>query len=89
MTAYQELFLQSYTNSSNFMQVKEMSYQFFYKYCISSNKTTVAGGDYFFVQLTKWGDYFREGEYSRQAIISNKALRKLCPKYFDCVIISH
>ena len=40
----------------------------------------IAGGDYFFTQ--KGGNYLREGDYSRKAIISNIAHRKLCPKYF-------
>lgn len=30
----------------------------------------------------KGGGYFKEGEYSREAIISNNAQWKLCPKYF-------
>ena len=35
----------------------------------------------------KGGGYYKEDEYSREAIISNNAHWKLCPKYF--VSLSH
>ena len=34
-----------------------------------------------FPRIMAGGDYLREGDYSREVIISNIAHRKLCPKY--------
>ena len=43
----------------------------------------IAAGDYFFfAQNGNGGDYLGEGNYSREAIISNIAHWKSCPKYF-------
>ena len=39
----------------------------------------IARGDYFFFRA-KRGDYLREGDYSREPIISNNAYWKSCPK---------
>ena len=41
----------------------------------------IVGGDYFFFFAQKGGDYSREGDYSRGAIISNIAHWKSCLKY--------
>ena len=43
----------------------------------------IAGGNYFFFRIKKGRDYSSgEGDYSREAIISNVAHGKSCPKYF-------
>ena len=31
---------------------------------------------------SKWGDYLKEGDYSREATISNISHRRSCPIYF-------
>jgi len=47
----------------------------------------IAGADYYYFFTPKGGDYLREGDYSRETIISNIAHWKLCPKNF--VLLSH
>ena len=47
---------------------------------------TIAGRDYFSF-APKEGDYSMEGDYSREAIISNIVHWKSCPKYF--VLLFH
>ena len=54
------------------MQLEEMSYPFFFQLLYSST----------IFCKPKGGGYFKEGDYSREAIISNNAQWKLCPKYF-------
>ena len=41
----------------------------------------IAGGDYFYFS-TKRGDYSREGDFSREAIVSNISHRRWRSKYF-------
>ena len=48
-------------------------------YRISSNNSQ---GNYFYFRTPKGGDYLREGDYSREAFISNISRRRSYPKYF-------
>lgn len=58
------------------------------KYHISSNllKATWRSVPFF---APKGGDFSREGNYLRKAIISNISHRRLCPKYFVSLYLVH
>ena len=53
-------------------------------YRISSNNSR---GAIISIFAPKGGDYLREGNYSREAFISNISHRRSCPKYF--VLLYH